>query len=111
MQNNTNETNPTPNPYQRQRGFFGSLKDLGTTSIKSTNVVLDDAFGVTTDITGATRTVSSVAKSAVGIWGTNLLADLASDSEIDSVHREIQMLHQKSELDGLKAELAKMKAQ
>ena len=105
-----NENTNTTNPYARQRGFFGSVKDLGTTTVKGTGLIVNDAVTIATDITGSTATVTGVARSAVGIWGNNLLADLESDAQIDSIHREIQQLHQGSELDALKAELAKAQA-
>ncbi len=106
MNNNTTETT---NPYARQRGFFGSVKDLGTTSIKGTGLVVNDAITITTDITGSTATITGVARSAISIWGNNLLADLESDAQIDGIHREIQQLHQANELTALKAELSKAK--
>ncbi len=106
-----NQDTQTPvNPYQRERGFFGSTKDLGTSVVKGTSLVVNDAVGIATDLTGSTRTITGVARSAVGIWGNNLLADLESDAQIDGIHREIQQLHQSNELDALKAELAKAKA-
>ncbi len=95
--------------YERQRGFFGSVKDLGTQTVKGTGLVVNDAIGITTDMTGATRVISSVAKSAVTIWGDNLLEDLQSDQAIDRVHREIAQIQQTAELDSLKTELAKAK--
>lgn len=95
--------------YERPRGFFGSVKDLGTNTVKGTNLVVNDAIGITTDLTGATRVVSTVAKQAIGIWGENLLEDLQSDQAIDRVHREISQIQQQSELDTLKTELAKAK--
>ena len=96
--------------YERQRGFFGSVKDLGTTTVKGTGLVVNDTIKVTTDFTGATAVISGVVKSAVNIWGENLLEDLEADRAIDRVHREIAQLQQTSELDALRAELAKAQA-
>ena len=106
MNSNTNTTNP----YARQRGFFGSVKDLGTTTVKGTGLVVNDVVTVATDLTGSTATVTGVARQAVGIWGENLLEDLQSDQAIDRIHREIANIQQNSELDALKAELAKVQA-
>ena len=106
MKNNTNTTTG----YQRKVGLFGSVRKLGVTTIAGANAVVIDTVGITTDITGATRITTSVAKSAVAIWGENLLEDLESDREIDRMHREIERTQQSAELDKLKAQLAEAKA-
>ena len=103
-----NQTNTT-NPYQRQRGFFGSVKDLGTTTVKGTGLVVNDTITIATDITGSTATVTGIARQAVGIWGENILEDLQADQAIDRIHREIAQLQQNSELEALKLELEKAK--
>ncbi len=103
-----NEAQQT-NPYARQRGFFGSVKDLGTTTVKGTGLVVSDVVTVATDITGSTATITGVGRQAVSIWGENLLEDLQADQAIDRVHREIASLQQNSELTALKEELAKAK--
>jgi len=95
--------------YERKVGFFGSIKALGTNTVKGADLVVNDAIGITTDITGGTRVVSTVARQAMSIWGDNLLADLEADKAIDGIHREIASIQQTSELDALKAELAKAK--
>jgi len=100
----------TTNPYARKVGFFGSVKQLGVTTISGLNDITIDTVTTATGITGATATISTVAKEAVSIWGDNLLEDLQADQAIDRVHREIAQLQQSSELDALKEVLATAKA-
>lgn len=95
--------------YTRKVGFFGSIKQLGVTTISGANDVTIDMVGITTDLTGGTRMVTSVARQAIGIWGEDLLEDLESDRQINRLHREIDRIQQNSELEALQAELAKRK--
>ena len=101
MENNTNTTG-----YQRKVGLFGSIRKLGVTTIAGANDVVIDTIGVATDLTGSCRIGSSVVKASASIWGENLLEDLEADREIDRMHRQIERLQQKAELDRLKAQLA-----
>jgi len=95
--------------YERKIGFFGSVKALGTNTVKGVDLVVNDTIGITVDLTGATRIVSSVAKSAINIWGEDLLEDLESDRAINRIHREIGQIQQQAEIDSLRVELAKAK--
>ena len=100
----------TTNQYTRKVGFFGSIKVLGVTTISGANEITKDTVNIATDLTGGTRMVTSVARQAVSIWGEDLLEDLQADQAINRIHREIDKLQQTSELDALKAILAKAKA-
>ena len=105
------ETQTQTTGYTRKVGFFGSIKKLGTTTVNGANDVVIDTIGITTDLTGGTRIVTSVAREAVGIWGEDLLEDLQADREIARIHRQIDNIQQQAELEALQAELAKHKGQ
>lgn len=105
MENSTQATSG----YTRKVGFFGSIKTLGVTTISGANNVTIDLVGIATDLTGGTRMVTQVARQAIGIWGEDLLEDLESDRQISRMHRQIDQLQQKAELDALTAVLAKAK--
>jgi hypothetical protein len=98
------------NVYQRKVGFFGSVKQLGVTTISGANDVTIDIVGITTDLTGGTRMVTSVARQAIGIWGEDLLEDLQSDREVNRIHRQIDRIQQEASLDALRAQLSKAQA-
>ena len=100
----------TNNPYQRKVGFFGSVKQLGVTTVSNANKIVIDLGTTTTGITGSTAVASTVLNEAVSIWGESLLEDLRADQQIDRVHREIEQIQQQSQLDALKAELSALKA-
>ena len=104
-----NNNNPTQ-PFARKVGFFGSVKQLGVTTVSGLNTITIDTVTTATGLTGATAIASTLIREATSIWGNNMLADLHADAEIDAIHREIGNLQQASELDALKAELAKVKA-
>ena len=75
-----NTNTQTTNPYARQRGFFGSVKDLGTTTVKGTGLVVNDVVTIATDVTGSTATGST--STGTGILGseTPLALSTASSS-------------------------------
>lgn len=102
--------NTNPNQFQRKVGFFGSMKQLGVTTLSGANAVVTDLTTTTVGITGSTAIASTVMREAVGIWGESLLEDLRADQGIDRLHREIERLQQQSQLDALQAELENLKA-
>jgi len=104
------ENQQTTSGYTRKVGFFGSIKKLGTTTVNGANDVVIDTIGITTDITGGTRMVTTVARQAIGIWGEDLLEDLESDRAISRMHRKIDQIQQQAELSALEAVLAKQGA-
>ena len=105
-----NSNNQTTNPYTRKTGFFGSVKKLGVTIVSGANDITTDTVGTATNITGATRQVTSIAREAVDIWGETILEDMRADQAEDRIIREMERHHRTAELDNLKTELAKVKS-
>lgn len=102
---NTNNNNTTG--YTRKIGFFGSVKQLGVTTVSGLNTATIDLVNTATGITGSTAVVSGLIREATTIWGETLLSDLRADQAEDLIHRELGMLQRTAELDMLKAELTK----
>ena len=106
MNTNTNNTST----YTRKVGFFGSVKQLGVTTISGANTVTIDIVNTATGITGSTAVVSGIIREATSIWGETLLEDLRADQSEDRIMRELDMLQRTAELDTLKVQLKAEKA-
>ena len=104
-------TQTQTNPYARKVGFFGSVKTLGVTTVSGLNQITQDTVTTAVGITGSTAVASTALNEAVNIWGESLIEDLRADQAEDRIHREISRLQQASQLDALKAELAKLKGE
>ena len=96
--------------YQRKTGFFGSVKQLGVTTVSGANQVTQSLVNSTVNTTAVVETTTAIVNKAVTLWGSDLLADLEADSVLNSLHREIETIQQQSELDTLKDRIAQMRA-
>lgn len=94
---------------ERKKGFFGSVKQLGVTTVTGANAIVTDTVTTATGLTGATATVSTVVKEATNIWGANILDDLRFDGEMDSIQRELDREERMAELEAMKERLGKRK--
>ena len=97
------------NQYQRKVGFFGSVKQLGVTTVSGANEVTQSVVNSTVNTTAVLETTTAIVNKAVTLWGNDLIKDLEYDAEINSLHREIEKIQQQSELDTLRDRIAKMR--
>ena len=102
--------NQTQTGYTRKVGFFGPVKNLATSTVTGTGLVLNDTVSTATAISGSISDIAQVGRQASNIFTQNLLEDLEADREIDRIHRELDSLQQHSELEALKLQLAKAQA-
>lgn len=105
-----NQYTETQTPYQRKVGFFGSVKQLGVTTVSGINTTVTDSVTIVTGVTGALAVTSTLVKSAVTIWGDDMLEDLQADSQLNRLHRKIDRIQQEAELDALELQLKLAKA-
>ena len=98
------------NTYQRKTGFFGSVKQLGVTTISGANDVTQSVVNSTVNATAVVETATSIINKATTLWGNDLLADLEADAQMNGLHREIETIQQQNELDTLKLRIAEMRA-
>ena len=106
---NTQTQQPELNTYQRKVGFFGSVKQLGVTTVSGANQVTQSLVNSTVNTTAVVETTTAIVNQAVTLWGNDLLEDLQADARINAVHREIESVQQNHELDALKAKLVQAK--
>jgi len=102
--------NQTQTGYQRKVGFFGSVKNLATSTVTGTGLVLNDTVSTATAISGSIADIATVGRQASNIFTANLLEDLEADREIDRIHRQLDSLQQHAELEALKLQLEKARA-
>lgn len=103
------QTQQPENTYQRKVGFFGSVKQLGVTTVGGANQVTQSLVNSTVNTTAVLETTTGIVNEAVTLWGNDLIQDLQADAEINAIHREIEAVQQNHELTSLRTKLAEAK--
>lgn len=90
-------TQPT---YTRKKGFFGELKNLGTTAVAGTNKVVINTVDTTVAVTDVAVAIAEGTADAVNIYTNSILEAITSDGVVQAIEAkaEITQLKQAHEI-------------